>query len=148
MEISRSAPTETLTPQQIALIQSSFQQVLPMADAAGLLLYERIFVLAPETRSLFADDIRPQASRLMAAVKFAVDRLHDLDAVQPFLMKLGARHVGYGVRPEHFEVVAEALLWTLERGLGEAFSPDVREAWAVAWAVIADAMAAGMASVA
>jgi hemoglobin-like flavoprotein len=133
-----------ITEAQIALVQSSFAHVLPIADTAGQLLYGRIFTLAPETRSLFDDDIAPQARRLMTAVKAAVDGLNNLEQIAPFLVKLGARHVRYGVGPQHFEVVAEALLWTLEQGLGELFTPDVREAWIAAWGVIADAMIVGM----
>ena len=133
-----------ITSEQIELVQSSFKQVLPIADVAGELLYGRIFVLAPETRALFDEDIRPQAKRLMAAVKVAVDGLDHVEDVAPFLIKLGARHVRYGVRPEHFDVGGEALLWTLERGLGEAFTPDVREAWVAAWNIVASAMLTGM----
>ena len=133
-----------VTTAQIDLVQSSFRQVLPIADTVGELLYGRIFVLAPESRVLFDDDIGPQAKRLMAAVKVAVDGLARLDEVAPFLVKLGARHVRYGVGPEHFAVGAEALMWTLEQGLGEAFSADVRDAWLAAWNVIADAMLTGM----
>ena len=80
----------------------------------------------------------------MAAVKTAVDGLADLDVVGPFLVRLGARHVRYGVQPEHFDVVGSALLWTLEQGLGELFTPEVREAWVAAWDVIAGAMREGM----
>ena len=80
----------------------------------------------------------------MAAVKTAVDGLGDLDVVGPFLVRLGARHVRYGVRTEHFDVVGTALLWTLEQGLGERFTPAVRDAWIAAWDVIADAMRTGM----
>ena len=80
----------------------------------------------------------------MAAVKTAVDGLGDLDVVGPFLARLGARHVRYGVRTEHFDVVGAALLWTLEQGLGERFTPAVRDAWIAAWDVIADAMRTGM----
>jgi hemoglobin-like flavoprotein len=133
-----------ITEAQIALVQSSFVHVLPIADTAGHLLYGRIFTLAPGTRSLFDDDITPQAKRLMTAVKAAVDGLGNLEQLAPFLVKLGARHVRYGVRVEHFDVVAEALLWTLEQGLGELFTPDVREAWTAAWGVIAEAMMVGM----
>jgi nitric oxide dioxygenase len=135
-----------ITSEQIELVQTSFQQVLPIADVAGELLYERIFALAPEARALFADDIRPQARKTMAAVKLAVDGLNQLDKVAPYLVKLGARHVRYGVRPEHFDVVGGALMWTLEQGLGEAFTPDVREAWAATWDVVSGAMLAGMRS--
>jgi nitric oxide dioxygenase len=133
-----------ITTEQVQLVQSSFQKVLPIADLAGELLYGRIFELAPEARALFGEDIRPQAKRLMAAVKVAVDGLDRLEEVAPYLIKLGARHVRYGVRPEHFEVVAEALRWTLGQGLGEAFTPDVEEAWMEAWNIVAGAMLTGM----
>ena len=89
-----------ITEAQVALVQSSFVHVLPIADTAGQLLYGRIFTLALETRSLFDDDIAPQARRLMTAVKAAVDGLGNLEQIAPFLVKLGARHVRYGVRPE------------------------------------------------
>jgi nitric oxide dioxygenase len=108
------------------------------------MLYSRIFELAPDARVLFEEDIRPQVKRLMAAVKVAVDGLGRLDEVAPFLVRLGAKHAGYGVRPEHFAVGGEALLWTLEQGLGDSFTPDLRNAWATAWGVIADAMLTGM----
>ena len=133
-----------ITEAQIALVQSSFLHVLPIADTAGQLLYGRIFVLAPETRSLFEEDIAPQARRLMTAVRAAVDGLDNLEQIAPFLVKLGARHARYGVRPEHFDVGGEALLWTLEQGLGELFTADVREAWTAAWGVIAGAMVSGI----
>jgi len=133
-----------ITDTQVKLVQISFGHVLPIADVAGLLFYERIFELAPETRALFDDDIGPQAKRTMAAIKTAVDGLGDLDVVGPFLVRLGARHVRYGVRTEHFDVVGTALLWTLEQGLGERFTPAVRDAWTAAWDVIAGAMRIGM----
>jgi hemoglobin-like flavoprotein len=133
-----------ITKAQIALVQSSFLDILPIAEAAGLLFYERVFTLAPGTRTMFDDDIAPQAKRTMAAVKTAVDGLADLDVVGPFLVRLGARHVRYGVRTEHFDVVGTALLWTLEQGLGERFTPAVRDAWMAAWDIIAGAMREGM----
>ena len=141
---SAAATSAGITPAQIALVQSSFQHVLPIADLAGLLFYERIFTMAPEARALFGDDIALQASRTMAAVKTAVDGLDDLERVAPFLVRLGARHVRYGVVPAHFDLVGGALLWTLEQGLGEAFTPEVHDAWAAAFGIIAAAMLTGM----
>jgi hemoglobin-like flavoprotein len=133
-----------LTDAQIDRVQSSFADVLPIAEAAGMMFYERIFTLAPEARALFGDDIAAQARRTMAAVKTAVDGLRTLDEVAPFLVRLGARHVGYGVVPEHFDVVGAALMWTLERGLGEKFTPAVAEAWGEVWQIIVDTMLEGM----
>ena len=139
-----AAPNAGITTAQIELVQRSFQHVLPIADVAGLLFYERIFTMAPEARALFGDDIALQASRTMAAVKTAVDGLDDIESVAPFLVRLGARHVRYGVVPAHFDLVGEALMWTLEQGLGEEFTPEVHEAWAAAFGVIASAMLTGM----
>ena len=146
METSHTtdAGSAGITPAQVELVQSSFEHVLPIAEVAGMLFYERIFTLAPEARALFGDGIALQASRTMAAVKTAVDGLGDIDHVAPFLIRLGARHVRYGVHSEHFDLVGEALLWTLEQGLGEAFTPEVHEAWAAAFGVIARAMLIGM----
>jgi hemoglobin-like flavoprotein len=138
------APEHGITPAQVLLVQSSFAHVLPIADVAGMLFYERIFTLAPEARALFGDDIALQASRTMAAVKTAVDGLDDIEQVAPFLVRLGARHVRYGVVPAHFDLVGEAFLWTLEQGLGEGFTPEVNEAWVAAFGVIARAMLIGM----
>ncbi len=133
-----------ITTSQIQLVRSSFDQVLPIADVVGELFYGRIFRLVPETRALFGDDISLQAKRTMAAVKDVVDGLDSLDDLLPFLVRLGARHVRYGVEPKHFEIVAVALIWTLESGLGEAFTPAVREAWLEVWKFIVAGMVAGM----
>ena len=86
----------------------------------------------------------PNASRLMEAVKAAVDGLDDPEAAAPFLVRLGARHMRYGVCPDHFDVIGAALLSTLEQELGESFTPHVRDAWTAAWAVIATAMVRGL----
>src|SRR5215207_10554825 len=87
-----------ITDAQIALVQSSFDHVRPIADAAGLLFYERVFTLAPEARAMFGDDLAKQATRTMTALGHVVDGLNRIDEIAPFLVRLGARHVGYGVR--------------------------------------------------
>jgi hemoglobin-like flavoprotein len=142
--VGRRTIGSMITDTQIAAVQSSFQRVLPIADQAGMLFYGRVFELAPATRAMFGPDIELQATRTMAALRTAVEGLDRLDEVGPMLVRLGARHVRYGVRPEHFDVVGEALMWTLEQGLGDALTPPVREAWSAAWALIRDAMETGM----
>ncbi len=136
--------TTTLTPVQIALVRESFGRLAPIADAAGALIYERIFFLAPEARGLFGDDIAEQGVRLMRAVARAVEHLDRPADLLPFLERLGERHVRYGVVPAHFEVVGAAVMWELGQGLGEHFTSDVEEAWAAVFTTIADAMLVGM----
>jgi hemoglobin-like flavoprotein len=135
---------KTISAEQIALVQESLRQVLPDADASGVMLYERIFALTPDTRGLFPSDIRPHASRLAAAVKAAVDGLDDFEVMAPFFVGLGGRHLRYGVCPRHFDAVGEAVLSTLEEKMGDSFTPQVGDAWAAAWGVIAAAIMRGM----
>jgi nitric oxide dioxygenase len=133
-----------LTDTDITLVQTSFAQVLPIAEEAGMLFYGRIFELAPGARALFGDDLPLQARRTMGAVKTAVDGLRSPDDLSLFLLRLGARHARYGVVPAHFDVVGSALMWTLEQGLGAAFTPAVAAAWGKVWAIITETMLVGL----
>ena len=129
-----------MTPMQIALVQSSFEKVAPIASDAAALFYRRLFETAPEVRPLFKNDIDEQGRKLMATLGVVVRNLDQLDAILPAAAALARRHVDYGVRPEHYAPVGAALLWTLEQGLGAQFTPDVAEAWAAAYATLSAAM--------
>ena len=125
-----------MTPDQIALVQSSFWQVVPNAATAADLFYDRLFEIAPHLRPMFPADLTGQKKKLMAALGTAVTSLGRLDALVPTLRALGRRHAGYGVKPQHYASVGSALMWTLEKGLGAAFTPAVRDAWATAYILI------------
>jgi len=129
-----------MTPEQIKLVQTSFAQVAPIADTAADLFYGRLFEIAPDVRKMFPQDLSGQKKKLMAMLGTAVAGLSRLDTLLPAVRALGQRHVGYGVSTEQYVPVGAALLWTLEKGLGEAFTPDVREAWATTYRVLASAM--------
>lgn len=137
-----------LTRDDIALVRASFALVVPIKDAAADLFYARLFELAPSLRAMFPDDLSEQKRKLMAMLATAVGGLDRLDAIVPAVMTLGARHAGYGVRPAHYQVVAEALLWTLARGLGEAFTPQTRAAWIRVYRLLAATMQEGAAEAA
>lgn len=125
---------------QIGLIQETFTKIEPFADTAGELFYSRLFELDENLRSLFNSDIKAQSKRLMDVLGTAVYHLHDLDALVPVVQKLGHRHRAYGVEPEHFATVGEALLWTLEQGLGEGYTPEIADAWSTAYSLLAGVM--------
>jgi hemoglobin-like flavoprotein len=134
-----------MTPQQIALVQTSFAKVVPIAGAAADLFYDRLFEIAPGVRPLFPDDLSDQKKKLMAMLGAVVAGLSRLDTLLPAVRALGERHAGYGARAEHFAPVGAALLWTLEQGLGDDFTPDVRDAWATAYGALSQAMIDAMA---
>ena len=129
-----------MTPDQISLVKTTWQQIPPIQDTAAGLFYGRLFELAPQTRQLFRGDMAEQGKKLMAMINMAVSSLDHLGDILPAVQDMGRRHAGYGVQESHYAKVGEALLWTRGQGLGEHFSPAAREAWTAAYGVLAGAM--------
>lgn len=125
---------------QIALVRDTWSSVRPISQTAAKLFYDRLFELEPSVRPLFTTPVDVQGRKVMQLIDFAVDRLSRPETIVAELRELGRRHVVYGVEDRHYDVVGAALLWTLEQGLGEGFTPEVREAWAEAYALLTGAM--------
>lgn len=129
-----------MTPEKIALIRTSFDAVAPMADQAAALFYSLLFEADPAVKPLFKTDLKDQGAKLMKMIGVAVNNLHDLNTLVPVLQSLGKRHVDYGVEDSHYATVGACLLKTLEKGLGDAFTPETHEAWAEAYGLMASVM--------
>jgi nitric oxide dioxygenase len=129
-----------MTPAQVKSVQDSFAQVAPISEQAAALFYGRLFEIAPEARSLFKGDMADQGRKLMATLAVVVNGLAHLDTILPAASALAKRHVAYGVTPGHCAPVGEALLWTLERGLGVGWTQEVAAAWAAAYATLSQFM--------
>ncbi|MEM7224200.1 MAG: globin family protein [Pseudomonadota bacterium] len=127
-----------MTPEQTALIQRTFRSV-PRAAAAEM-FYARLFELDPSLRPLFRGDLKRQGDKLMAVLAVAVEGLGNIEAILPTVESLGARHAGYGVTSDHYEVVGRALLQTLEKSLGQGFTADVKNAWSEAYGLLSTTM--------
>jgi hemoglobin-like flavoprotein len=137
-----------MTPKQISLVQSTWEVVLPISRAAATIFYDKLFAADPSLRPLFKGDLEEQKVKLMKMIGVAVNSLERLDDIVPAVQDLGRRHRVYGVEPAHYATVGGALLATLEQGLGSAFTPEVKEAWATVYGVLAGAMQKSAASVA
>jgi hemoglobin-like flavoprotein len=129
-----------LTPNQKTLVQESFAKVAPIADAAAVLFYGRLFEIDPSLQRMFRGDMTEQRRKLMQMLVGAVKGLDHLDRLVPVVQDLGRRHAAYGVIDAHYDTVGSALLWTLEKGLGEAFTPEVKDAWAAVYGLLATTM--------
>jgi hemoglobin-like flavoprotein len=129
-----------MPPEEVALIQQSFAKVAPIAEQAAALFYGRLFEIAPEVRPLFRGDMAEQGRKLMATLAVVVNGLTNLEAILPAASALAKRHVAYGVKADHYGPVGVALLWTLERGLGAEWTPDLAAAWTAAYATLAGFM--------
>lgn len=131
-----------MTPADIAAVRRTFAAVAPIADTAADLFYGRLFETAPAVRPMFRGDMREQGRKLMATIGLVVAALDRLDDILPAVRRLAVKHVDYGVTPDLYAVVGAALLWTLEQGLGDAFTDEVRAGWTAAYTLLSDAMIA------
>jgi len=129
-----------MTPEQIKLVQDSFAKVAPMSEKAAELFYGRLFEIAPQVRAMFPDDMTEQRKKLMATLAIVVNGLNNLDTILPAASALAKRHVSYGAEAAHYPVVGQALLWTLEQGLGPSWTPEVATAWTGAYTTLSGFM--------
>ncbi|MBL7497104.1 hemin receptor [Frankia sp. CNm7] len=129
-----------MNPDEIRLVQETFGAVAPASDAVAILFYTRLFELDPSLRVMFPDDLAEQRGKLMHMLAVAVNGLSRLDSIVPAVQALGVRHAGYGVTEAHYDTVGAALLATLAEGLGDAFTPPVKDAWTSAYTLLADTM--------
>lgn len=129
-----------MTPEQVELIKTSWAKVLPISETAAEIFYGKLFTLDPELKSLFKGDMKEQGRKLMAMINTAVNGLSDLEAIVPAVQDLGKRHVGYGVKDKDYATVGTALISTLEVGLEDAFTDEVRDAWITVYTVLSTTM--------
>jgi hemoglobin-like flavoprotein len=136
------SPEETamVTAADKTLVQESFAKIAPIADDAAALFYRRLFEVDPSLQAMFRGPMPEQRRKLMQMLTAAVKGLDHIDRLVPVLQDLGRRHAAYGVSTAHYDTVAKALLWTLEKGLGPAFTPETRRAWTTVYSLIAATM--------
>jgi hemoglobin-like flavoprotein len=129
-----------MTTHQIEMVQQSWEKIKPAAQSAGELFYQKLFERAPQVRHLFRNDISEQAGKLTYMLTYVVNRLDKLETMLDDVQKLAVRHDKYGAEPEHYMVVGDCLLETLEEGLGEDWNHHLMRAWAAAYGTLANAM--------
>lgn len=125
---------------QIQLVQETFNMVGSSADEVAALFYQRLFELEPELRPLFKSDLHHQGKKLMSTLALVVNGLTRPETILAAVQHLGRRHVGYGVQEEDYEIVGQALIWTLAQTFGAAFTPEIEEAWVEAYTMLANIM--------
>jgi hemoglobin-like flavoprotein len=129
-----------MTPKQIELVQNSWDYVINNVAEAGEIFYEKLFEKDPQLRSMFSTDIKEQSRKLIGIITFAVKKLNNLSEVIGDVQALGKRHGRYGVQPSHYVIVGDSLLWALEKGLGERWNEEVKEAWTRLYTTLAEIM--------
>ncbi len=129
-----------ITPREKRLVQGSWDAVVPIAETAASIFYEKLFELDPELKPLFKGDIKEQGQKLMKMLTVAVRGLDRLEEIVPAVQDLGRRHVDYGVSDKDYDTVAEAFVYTLGKGLGESLTEEVTNAWVHVYTILATTM--------
>jgi len=129
-----------MTPEEIKLVKESWAKVLPISGQAAELFYGRLFELYPEVQPYFKGDMKEQGRKLMGMIGSAVNSLENLGTMIPVIKESGKRHAGYGVKDEDYDKVADALIWSLGKGLGDDFTDEVKSAWVTTYTSLADVM--------
>lgn len=133
---------------KIILIKNSWYYLANHTENAGEYFYEVLFEMAPSVRSLFKPDIHGQAKKLVVMLSYVVSKLHSLEEIEDQIKGLAQRHAHYGARPEHYQVVGQALLAMLEHKLAEQWNEPTKEAWIEAYTILSGAMIEASAEVA
>ncbi len=129
-----------MTPAQIITVQTTFGTILPFADEMATTFYQRLFSLDPSLRAMFENDLDSQRRKLISSLVLVIKNLQHPELFLDKVQNLGRAHVGYGVQAHHYELVGEALLFAIAQRLGEAFTPEVKAAWAAAYTLLATVM--------
>ena len=130
---------------KFASCRTRFRRLEHSAPLVAEVFYRRLFEIAPHLRQRFPADLTHQGAKFMAMLSIVVANLDNLEEITPVIEDLGRRHVAYGAAVDDYKVVGQALMWTLEQGLREEFTPDVRAAWLAAYAALANVMTSGAA---
>jgi len=129
-----------MTPEQAALIRTSFDAMWPVRRQLSDLFYSRFFALVPEARGMFPADMEKQRLKLMDMIAAIVGALDQRELFQSLITHSGRQHAGFGVTPLQYAAFGEALTWSLERQFGAAFTPELRAAWSTLYAIVQDEM--------
>ena len=129
-----------LSTDDIERVRSSFDRIWPISTQTAGLFYDRLFEIAPEVRPLFRRDIDEQKRKFIATLAVIVGSLDDSSKLVSLTDNLARQHGEFGVQPAYYPIVGEALLWSLERGLGDNWTPGVAASWSKAYGVISTFM--------
>jgi hemoglobin-like flavoprotein len=125
---------------QITLVQQSFEKAAGLGEKVAEIFYAELFAIDPSLRAMFKGNMKEQHAKLLSALALVIRSLHAPEKIIAAAQKLAVKHLDYGVIPEHYTYVGNALLRTLKKGLGPEFTPELSDAWVAAFRTLAGVM--------
>lgn len=146
---SRTRPPNSpaLSPGGAARVRESYDRLAPRMDVIVNRFYTALFDLHPPVRALFPPDMTRQRAHLAAALAVIARNVDRLEMFEGPLMGLGAQHMEFGARPEHYPALRDALVAALADGLADAWTPQLQADWLAALNYVVTVMLRGHALV-
>jgi len=130
-----------MTLEQIALVKKTwkiFREIDPFL--IGDVFYSKLFIDVPYVKHLFKIPRQEQSKKLIEMLSAIIGRLDRLDELTADIRQLALRHVEYGVKAEDYKAVGNALIWTLQQGLGSDWTAEVEQAWISCYKILSETM--------
>jgi hemoglobin-like flavoprotein len=118
-----------MTERNILIIKNSWSYMISLPDKPGVMFYEQLFEVAPQLIPMFKSDLEQQQNKFSDMVTYMVAKLQNMDDIQNEIDALAKRHVHYGAKPEHYQLVGEALISTMRNSLGDIWDEETSQAW-------------------
>jgi hemoglobin-like flavoprotein len=131
---------QSLSADEIERVRNSFDRLWPMSSRTADLFYERLFEIAPGVRPMFRPDMDEQKRKFISTLAVIVGTLDDTTRLVPLTVALARQHSDYGIQAKHYDVVGQALLWSLEQGLGQDWTPSLADSWSKAYGIVSGFM--------
>ncbi len=119
---------EPLSHKEISLIKATKEKITENSQEIRMSFYNKIFELDPSAKLLFRESFL-SIKALPDSIEFMFKHVGNLNEAIPELRKLGLKHKTYKVKPKHYPIAREALLWTFQEYIGNDFTEELREAW-------------------
>lgn len=130
-----------MTPEDIKIVRSSWRKLMGIDPAIlGDVFYTKLFTEQPALRKLFPADMTAQHKKLIDMLTSIVAGLENFEKMLPEIKLMAVRHIGYGVKTAHYDMVGKALLWTLEKGLQHDWNDKTKQAWTLCYQTLANVM--------
>ncbi len=130
-----------MTGEQIRLVKDSWKAFQKIdAESIGDFFYSKLFIDNPKLKKMFPSSMEQQHRKLIMMLNFIILRLGNPQVITEDIKAMALRHKGYGVKDEHYKLVGEALLWTIECGLGNGWNEKTKDAWTACYTMLADLM--------
>ena len=127
----------------VIIVDDFWNLILPMKEKITDSFYSKLFTLDDSIKPMFKIDLGVQGLKLTDTLTFIIKHMGNIEDTIPIVKELGVKHLDYGTKPYHYELVLEALIFSFEKHLEEKFTTDMRLCWIKLYKFLSELMMLG-----